>query len=108
MIGPLLAALLLTQTPAPVPPPTPPTEAKAAPPAPTAPTLSELHAAQVDAHLSKLRALQAEVQLQQIALTQQRDKINAVIAVTYPGWALDWDRGVLVPATKATGKDDGK
>lgn len=107
MIAPLLlTAALLTQ--APTTSPTPPAEAKATTPAPTAPTLSELHAAQVDAHLSKLRALQAEVQLQQIALTQQRDKINAAIAAAYPGFTLDWDRGVLVPATKATGKDDGK
>jgi hypothetical protein len=103
----LVAGLLFAQAPA-APPPAPKAETPAAAEA-KAPTLSELHAAQVDAHLSKLRALQAEVQLQQLALSAQRDKINAVIALAYPGFQLDWNAGALVPAPKAVpGKDDGK
>jgi hypothetical protein len=101
MIGLLLAGLLFTQTPA--APPTPPSETKAAQ---AVPVLGELHAAQVDAHLSKLRALQAEVQLQQMALSQQREKINAVIALHYPGFKVDWDGGgALVPVPPASKKE---
>lgn len=97
----LLMSLLLAQTPA---APTPP--AAPAPAAPVAPVLGELHAAQIDAHLSKLRALQAEVQLQQFALSQQREKINAVIALTYPGYRVDWDGGgALVPVPPTPTKE---
>lgn len=91
MTGLLLTGLLLTQTPAP--------QAEATP-AP-APTLGELHAAQVDAHLSKVRALQAEIQLQQLALQRQRDTLEAAIAVAHPGFRMDWTTGQLVPAAPA-------
>jgi hypothetical protein len=88
----LLLAVLLTQAPA-------ATQAPSAPAVttPAAPVLSELHAAQVDAHLSKLRALQAEIALQQRLLQEQRQKIDAVITLAYPGFTMDWDGGTLVP-----------
>ena len=95
----LLTSLLLTQAPA--TPPSPPATAST----PTVPVLGELHAAQVDAHLSRLRALQAEIALQQKLLQEQRSKIDATIAATYPGFRLDWDAGTLVPVAPAAKKE---
>jgi hypothetical protein len=96
----LLTGLLLTQAPTP-PPATPSAPASS----PAVPVLGELHAAQVDAHLSRLRALQAEIALQQKLLQEQRAKIDATIAATFPGYRLDWDAGTLVPVSPAPKKE---
>ena len=95
MTGLLLTGLLLTQTPAAAPPPAEPAAAGT----PRTPQLSELHQAQVEAHLAKLRALQLEVQLQQMALQEQRAKLEAAITASHPGWRMEWDRATLVPIT---------
>jgi hypothetical protein len=92
MIDVLLSAFLLTQTPAPAPAPEPP------------PALSALHAAQVDAHLAKLRALELEIQLQQIAFSEQRAKLEAAIVAAHPGFRFDWATRALVKA-EPPGKD---
>lgn len=91
MIGLLLTGLLLSQTPAPA---TPPADA------PKAPALSELHTAQVEAHLAKLRALQLEVQLRTLALERERQTLEQAIGAAHPGWRMSWDTGALVPAAK--------
>jgi len=78
-----------------------PTRAQAPAPAPTgtppAPALSELHQAQVEAHLLRVKTLQLEVQLQQMVLSEQRAKLEAAIVAAHPGFAMDWTKGVLVP-----------
>jgi hypothetical protein len=91
MIDLMLAGLLLSQTPAPTPPPEPP-------------ALSALHVAQVDAHLAKLRALELEIQLQQIAFSEQRAKLEAAIVAAHPGFQFDWATRALVKA-EPPGKD---
>lgn len=84
----ILTGLLLAQTPTHAPPP-------------QAPTLSELHAAKVEAHLAKLRALQLEMRLREIALTEERKALDAAIRAAHPGYRVEWDRGVLVPVEAA-------
>ena len=101
MTGLLLTGLLLTQAPT-----TPPATPSAPASTPAVPVLGELHAAQVDAHLSRLRALQAEIALQQRLLQEQRAKIDATIAATYPGFRLDWDAGTLVAVTSPAPKKE--
>ena len=89
--GLLLASLVLAQAPAVPTPPTPP----------PAPTLSELHTAQAEAHLAKLRALQLEVQLRERALSDERARLDQAIQAAHPTWRMDWERGQLVPAAPA-------
>lgn len=103
MTGLLLSGLLLAQTPVlpattTVAPPAPPAATEPAAP----PTLSPLHTAQVDAHLARLRALRAEVQLQQLVLNQEREALEAAIRAAYPGYAPDWSTGALVAAPPKT------
>ena len=75
-----------------------PTRAQApAPSVPPAPALSELHQAQVEAHLLRVKTLQLEVQLQQLVLSEQRTKLEAAIVADHPGFAMNWEKGVLVP-----------
>lgn len=88
----LLPIVASAQTPAPPP----------AAEAPAPPALSPLHAAQVDAHLARLRALRAELQLQQLVLNQERDTLDAAIRAAYPGYAPDWQTGALVAAPPKT------
>lgn len=94
MLTTLLTAFLLTQAPsAPTPVPKDASPSGAA----TPPPLSELHRAQVDAHLAHLRVLQLEVQLREQALTEERARIEAAVAQAHPQWRIDWAKGVLVP-----------
>ncbi len=105
MTGLLLSGLLLAQTPVlpattTVAPPAPRAAAEPAEPA-APPTLSPLHTAQVDAHLARLRALRAELQLQQLVLNQERDTLDAAIRAAHPGYAPDWRTGHLVAVPPA-------
>jgi hypothetical protein len=90
MRGLLLTGLLLTQTPASVAPP----------PAPPAPVLTDLHRAQLEAYLAAVRILELEVELRQIALREQRARLEVALAAAYPGYTFDWRAGALMPAPK--------
>ena len=93
MVIELLIAGLLSQGPSQAPR-APATPADAVPPSPA---LSELHQAQVEAHLLRVKTLQLEVQLQQMVLSEQRTKLEAAIVADHPGWTMNWEKGVLVP-----------
>lgn len=77
----------------------PTTAAEALAPA-TPPALSELDRLRVENHLLRLRVVQLEAQAQTQALSQERDRLDAALAETHPGWRMDWQTGALVPATQ--------
>lgn len=99
MIGRLVLAALLTQAPA-TPSPSPPAPVAATTETAKAPTLSELHAAKVEAHAAKSRALQYEMRLRELALLEERRTLDAALTAAHPGYRMDWERGELVAAGK--------
>jgi hypothetical protein len=80
MIDILLAGLLLAQTPPAVPP---------------APPVPPLIAAQVESHMLR-------TQLYTQTLSIERERIEAAIAASLPGWRMDWAVMRLVPAEKGS------
>lgn len=84
-----LLAGLLAQAPVPVeaPPPAPP----------SAPALSELERLRVENHALQLRLAQVETQLRTRELSDERASLDAALRAAYPGWAMDWTTGALVP-----------
>jgi hypothetical protein len=95
----LLTASLRAQTPPAPDTPTADTAPHALTVAPSPPALSEVERLRVENHILRVLLMQLTTQAQTVALSQERDQLEATVVAAHPGWRMDWTTGQLVPAS---------